>query len=430
MTGIQDSFVRSIDGDMRDALLEVLRESHQYNVRITDVNKRVLTDIHGNTIYDFASCNYISFDQDQEALLEAGVQAAKSFGMHTSRARLMGYHELFTEVEKKLATFVGAEESILFPNTTLTGIGIIPSLIKKGDLIVLDKSAHATMYQAAQMARDKGAILKSYPQNDLKALEEVLETNKNAPRKLICVDGVYSMTGDYACLPDLIPLVEQYDALLYVDDGHGFGFVGEHPTDDMPYGFKGNGIVKHHHVSHDNIMYVSGTAKGFAAAAAFATVSPAMKEFLMAYAKPLDYTHPSTPFAVGVLLAALEHNDRVGDERRAIVYQLCKRLMDNLQEMGFYVMNDTYFPIISVWAGDTQKLVEASQQLYKAGIFLTSCPYPTMPRGQEALRITVTSNNTVEQIDHLLEAMQDVKKTWEKAGIALQPTEQQKQGLS
>lgn len=425
MRHIQNQFIETENGDQRDPLLEVLRRSCQYNVRIGSVNKRELEDIHGHKLIDFASCNYISFDQEQEALLPAGIEAAKAFGIHTSRARLMGYHELFSEVEKKLAEFIGFEDTLLFTNTTLAGIGIIPALLKKDDLIVLDKSAHATMYQAAQMVRDKGTILASYRQNDFQALEKLLAEHRHRKRKLICVDGVYSMTGDYALLPKLVPIAKEYDAILYVDDGHGFCFIGENPTEEMPYGFRGNGVVNHFGTGYDNIMYVAGTAKGLAGAAAFATVTKEMKEHLMAYAKPLDYTHPPTPFDVGILNAALDRHAQVGDERRRQVYRLSRRLVDELREMGFYVMTKTYFPIISVWAGDTEKLIDASKKLYEKGIFLTSCPYPTMPRGKEALRITVTSNNTEEQITVLLDCFQEIRDSWRSAGMDLKPTESQ-----
>jgi 8-amino-7-oxononanoate synthase len=426
MTHTQNRFIDAADGDQRDPLLDVLRRSCQYNVRIREVNKREIVDVNGHSLADFASCNYISFDQEQDALLPAGLDAARRFGVHTSRARLVGYHDLFTTVERKLADFVGAQEAILFTNTTLAGIGIIPALLKKDDLIVLDKSAHATMYQAAQMARDKGTILASYKQDDLSALEQLLQEHAHRKRKLICVDGVYSMTGDYAALPQLIPIAKMYDALLYIDDGHGFCFIGENPTQEMPYGFKGNGIVNHFGMNYDNIMYVAGTAKGLAGAAAFATVTAEMKEYLMAYAKPLDYTHPPTPFDVGVLDAALDLQREVGDRRRQKVYRMCKTLVEGLREIGFFVMSRTYFPIISVWAGDTEKLITASRTLYDNGIFLTSCPYPTMPRGKEALRITVTYNNTEAQIGRLLDSFKDIKQSWENAGVCLTPTEKQR----
>lgn len=419
----QDLFVYA-GSETRDPLLTVLKRSQQYNVRIKSVDGRVLTDFQGNKIYDFASCNYLGFDLDQDSLMDGGIAAAKSFGMHTSRARLMGYHELFTHLEKRLADFIGCEDTLLFPNTTLASIGIIPALIRKDDLIILDKSAHATMYQAAQMARDKGAVLKSFPQGDMTALEKILQEHELCARKMICVDGVYSMTGDYADLAQLIPLAENYQALLYIDDGHGFGLIGEQQNSQCSYGTQGNGIVKHSGLNSDYSMYVAGTAKGLAAAAAFAEVTPAMKEFLMAYAKPLDYTHPSTPFCLGVLDAALDLLPVIGESRRLRVHQLSVKLINGLRAQGFYVMNNTSFPIISVWAGNTETLISASRYLYERGVFLTSCPYPTMPKGKEALRLTVTAFNTEEQIDHVLNIFDDIRRQWQQQGIALFPVTQ------
>lgn len=417
---IQQAFLQHSASE-RDPLLLVLRQSQQYDVRIARAEGRELTDIHGKKLYDFASCNYLGFDCEQEELLARGVQAAREFGMHTSRARLMGYHALFTHLEKKLADFIGAEDTLMFPNTTLTSIGIIPALVQKGDVILLDKAAHATLYQAAQMARDKGAILKSFPQGDMEALGILLETHRHCPRKMVCVDGVYSMTGDYADLAGLIPLVEEYNAMLYIDDGHGFGFVGEQPDARHPYGKRGNGIINYYGAPSGNTLYVAGTAKGLAASAAFAAVTPEMKEYLMAYAKPLDYTHPSTPFCLGVLDAALDLLPKVGEVRRLEVYRLTCSLVEGLRGLGFHVMTQTLFPIISVWAGNTQTLIDASRYLYQHGIFLTACPYPTMPKGKEALRITLTSLNTQQQVDHLLTLFGEIKTQWLRAGVALTP---------
>lgn len=411
---MQDEWIDSAGSGQRDPLLEVLRRSQQYNLVYQSALKREIIDLEGKNLIDFSSCNYISFDQEQDLLLQSGVEAAKKYGVHTSRARLMGYHYLFSELEAQLADFMGVEETLLFPNTTLASIGIIPALMRKGDLIVLDKAAHATMYQASQMARDKGTLLKSYANEDFSALEKILEEHQEAPRKMICVDGVYSMTGDYAALPKLLDIAEKYNCIIYIDDAHGFGFVGENPTQDMPYGFKGNGIVNHFGCSYDRVLYVAGTAKGLAAASAFACVTPKMKEFLMAYAKPLDYTHPSTPFALGILKEALTLPPRVGHDRRLKVLHLVTMLVSALRDMGFLVMTKTLFPILSVWVGDTERLIRASRKLYQKGIFLTACPYPTMPKGKEALRFTITSNHTEDQINQLIHVFEGLAIDWQK----------------
>lgn len=406
---IQDEMLKEMTTDIRDPLMQVLRESHQYDVRYKEVRARNLIDMNGHALLDFTSCNYLGFDQKQKQLLSAGIEAANRYGLHTSRARLMGYYDFFSRVEQKAAHFLGTKNALLFPNTTLAHIGIIPAIIKKDDVIFLDKSAHATMYQGSQLARDKGAKIVSFPQENIAALENLLQQHHLAKRKLICVDGVYSMTGDYAALAKLIPVAKKYDALLYIDDAHGFGFVGENPSVEMPYGFMGNGIVNHFGCDYDNVMYVAGTAKNFAAASAVVGVTTKMKEFLMAYAKPLDYTHPSTPFGLGILNAAFDLQLQIGEDLRKVVYTHSHRLVHELRAMGLVVMNKTYFPIISVLAGDTKRLIQASQKMYAEGIFLTSCPYPTMPRGQEALRITITANHTDEQIDRLLEVFTTIK---------------------
>lgn len=406
---VQDQILANLSAEMRDPLMQVLQESKQYDVRYKSVDQRNLTDTSGHQLIDFASCNYLGFDQLQSKLLDSGVEAANKYGLHTSRARLMGYYDYFTELESRLAEFLGLDEAVLFPNTTLSHIGIIPAIMKKDDVIFLDKSAHATMYQASQIARDKGTKLVSFPQENFEVLSDLLRKHKNAERKMICVDGVYSMTGDYAALDQLVPLAKEYDALIYIDDAHGFGFVGENPTEEMPYGVKGNGIVKHFNQSYDNIMYVAGTGKNFSAAAAVVGVTTQMKNYLMAYAKPLDYTHPSTPFALGILDAALTLQLEQGDELRKRVYHHTRRLVEGLREMDLTVMTKTYFPIISVLAGNTDKLIQASRMMYEKGVFLTSCPYPTMPKGQEALRITLTANHTDDQISHLLEVFHSLK---------------------
>lgn len=406
---IQDRFITSYSNGQRDELLVVLKNSQQYDVMYKNDRGRRLIDNKGQSLIDFGSCAYTSFDQMQDVLLPAGVAAARRHGMHAGRARLMGYPDLVLEAEKKAADYLGVEDTLAFLTTTLAHIGIIPGLMKRDDVIFLDKAAHATMYQGAQMARDKGAKLVSYRQGDYKTLETLLEANQDATRKLICVDGVYSMTGDYAGLDQLIPLAEKYDALIYLDDAHGMGFIGEAPTEKMPFGTKGNGIVKHLGKNYDRIMYVAGVSKNFSTSVAVAAVTPAMREYLLAYAKPQDYTQPCTPFSLGVFNAAIDLELKMGNDIRQKVYSLCRRFIDELRSRGFKVVNDTYFPIISIPAGNTEKLVEASRKMYELGIFLTSCPYPTMPRGQEALRITMTSNNTESEVDQLIEAFESVR---------------------
>lgn len=125
---------------------------------------------------------------------------------------------------------------MIFPTVTLISIGVLPALVGKGGVLILDKSGHETMYEAAKIARDSGATLLSFPQNDLETLELHLQNHQNNKRKVIMIDGVYSMSGDFARVPAIVALAKKYDAIVYIDDAHGFGVVGENPTSAMPYG--------------------------------------------------------------------------------------------------------------------------------------------------------------------------------------------------
>ena len=407
-TCLQNDYARNLEAGLRSQLLDILRHGKQYNVAMTQYDGRTITDARGHKIIDFASGNYLGFDKAIDQLLPKALEAVEQYGLHLGRARLTGHIALCSDMEKKLAARVNAEDTLLLTNTTLGSIGLIPAIIEKDDLIIIDKSAHATIFQGCQLARDKGATLVSYPQEDLNRLEALLKEHKQARHKLICVDGVYSITGDYADLPAINQLAKQYNALIYIDDAHGFGFIGEQPDDKHPYGHRGSGIVQHHGLDYDNILYAAGTAKNLSAACAFAVVTPAMKEVLLACAKPFDYTQQPIPFSLGVLNAALDLLDQEGDQRRQQVYKLRQQLVSGLQALDYHLLTRTDFPIVSVWIGDYETLQQASAFLYDQGIYITSCPYPTMPRGQECIRITLTALNEPWQVDRLLSAFAEL----------------------
>ncbi|RKT99073.1 glycine acetyltransferase [Burkholderia sp. Nafp2/4-1b] len=393
-------------GPRRD-LYRLLNESSQYDVSMSKSANRVFVDTRGQRIIDFASGNYLGFDKRQDELLPQALQATKEYGLHTGRARLTGYYKICTELEDRLARFIGAEDALIVTNTFLGCIGIIPALIERGDLIVMDKCAHAIMFHGAQLARDKGAILRSFEHDDLNQLEDVLKSHQNARHKMICLDGVYSITGNYARLTELQQLAHQYNAILFVDDAHGFGLLGSRTNSQNPYG-DGSGIVKHLDLSYENILYVAGTAKNMGAAMAFAGVSSQLKRTLLAFSKPLDYSQQPIPFTFGILNAGLDLLESEGDQLKNFTHSLTSALISGLTEAGFDTFNDNYFPIVSIKISDTNVLTAFSKILYHDyGIFVTSCPYPTMPRGKECIRLTVTAKHEKWQIDHVIKAFRD-----------------------
>jgi 8-amino-7-oxononanoate synthase len=341
--------------------------------------------------------------------------------VHPSWCRLVASPSLYVKAEEALADLIGCEDTLILPTVTLIGIGVIPALLGKDGVIYLDKIAHMTMYEAAKMARDSGCTLVNFEHKDYERLEASLREHIDNPKKLILVDGTYSMTGNYADVERLAELAQQYNAILYIDDAHGFGVVGESPNDDLPYGYKGNGVVKHFGKNYDNILYIGGLSKAYSSLAAFISCDKKMKEFLKAYATPYDLSGPCPTASLQSLLTGMAVNKRDGDNIRKRLYYLTKATIDGLRHRGFYIDNNTYFPIVSVWLGDTEHLIAASKILWEEGILVTLSPYPMVKRGDETLRITVTAANTNEEVERLLRAFDKIKEYLESHNAALQP---------
>jgi 8-amino-7-oxononanoate synthase len=417
-----DNFERIIAANLagqRSIINEVLDSSPMFDADAQKIEGRKIL-FAGRWIADFASCNYLGFDLNEE-IIESIEPALKKWGVHPSWCRLVASPSLYVQAEHLLAELIGTEETLILPTVTLIHIGVIPALVGSDGVMLLDKSAHMTMYQGAKMARDNGSQLKSFKHGDFETLESLLRTHKDNPKKLVLVDGTYSMTGNYADIPRLSALAAEYEAVLYVDDAHGFGVIGEAPDDRLPFGYRGNGVVRHFDCSYENLLYVGGLSKAYSSLAAFISCNKRMQAFLKAYATPYDLSGPCPTASLQSVLAGLAVNETSGDALRIKLYQLTRRVIDGLRGLGFEIDNDTYFPIVSVWIGDTRHLIEASRILWNKGILITLAPYPMVRKGEEALRITVTAANDDQEVDQLLGAFSQVRDYLNKENSPLKP---------
>ena len=287
MQKTEDKIIQiNVEENRRSQIFKMFNVMHQYNIVGLEVKNRQIRVSEDHWVYDFASCNYLGLDLDADMQQDVATQINK-WGVHPSWCRLVASPYLYQEVEEKLAALIGTETALILPTVTLISIGVLPALVGKSGVLLLDKSGHETMYEAAKIARDNGATLESFHQNNFDKLEQLLIKHKNNPRKVILVDGVYSMSGDFADLPRLVKLAKQYDAIVYVDDAHGFGVVGEDPSQEMPLGRKGNGIVKYFGMDYENIIYVGGCSKAYSSLAAFVGCSRKMRLFSSSLCNPL-----------------------------------------------------------------------------------------------------------------------------------------------
>ncbi len=403
----------NLQENRRALIRDMFKTMKQYNVIAQEIKGRKIRVSENHWVIDFASCNYLGLDLDPEMDIDVHENIEK-WGVHPSWCRLVASPKLYEEVEKKLASLIGTETTLILPTVTLISIGVIPALIGKSGVMFLDKSGHETMYEAAKIARDSGGILTSFEQDDFEALEKLLIEHKENPRKIIMVDGVYSMTGDYVNLPKLVELAKKYEAIIYIDDAHGFGVVGENPDHKMPLGYKGNGIVKYYDIDYKNILYVGGCSKAYSSLAAFIGCSNEMKTFLEAFATPYDLSGPCPTASLATLLKGLEINEKKGELMRKQLWDITKKGIEGLRNLGFTVFNKTGFPIVSVHIGNTEDLITTANMLFDEGILVTVAPFPMVKKGDECHRLTFTSANTEEEVDNLLKAFKKVKEYLDK----------------
>jgi 8-amino-7-oxononanoate synthase len=287
-------------------------------------------------------------------------------------------------------------------------MSVIPVLAATGTILV-DRRAHKTIYDGCSVAKSHGATVIRFPHDDMEALAVLLAASPDHPR-LICTDGVNSMTGNAPPLPELLRLARDYDATLYVDDAHGFGIIGERSdSETSPYGSKGNSIVRFFGESYDNVVLIGGCSKAYSSLLAFIACPTPTKNFLKVSAAPYLYSGPSPVASLATVLSGLEVNERRGDAIRADLHRKTRRTLEALGERGIATPNESGFPIIEVALADPRDIDEVGRFLFSRGIYVTLAAYPLVPRSDVGFRIQVTAANTDAEIDQLIGVLDELK---------------------
>ena len=352
---------------------------------------------------DFASCNYLGFDLDRE-IIDAVPEYLERWGTHPSWSRLLGSPVLYEQIEERLTELLGAEDTLVLPTITLIHMSVIPVLAGSGT-IFLENRSHKTIYDGCELARVHGATVKRFAFEDVDDLEGLLRQGSKAPR-LICIDGVNSMTGNAADVPAFARLAREYDALLYVDDAHGFGVIGERAADELsPYGKRGNGILRYFDEGYDHVVLVAGLSKSYSSLAAFLACPPELKRLLKTAAPPYLYSGPSPVASLATTLTGFEVNDRRGDAIRADLWTKTIDVLDCLDRIGAHTPNRSGFPIIEVPLARHEDIDAAGRFLFENGIYVTLAAYPLVPRDEVGFRIQLTAANTTAQVEQLTDAL-------------------------
>ena len=263
------------------------------------------------------------------------------------------------------------------------------------------------------MARGAGATLHRVPSNDPAALEEILRALPTTTTRLFCMDGVNSMTGNMPDLVEYARICRQYDTLLYVDDAHGFGVIGESPSAAAPYGHRGNSIVRYLDESYDNVVLVGGFSKSYSSLLAFMALPTGLKNHLKVAAAPYLYSGPSPTASLATVLAGFRVNDAEGDDIRLRLAAKTARVLDRIHELGLYTLNSSGLPIIELPLGEHDDIDTVGRFLFDRGIYVTLAAYPLVPRSQVGFRIQVTAANADDEIDQLNEVLVELAERFE-----------------
>jgi 8-amino-7-oxononanoate synthase len=392
--------------------LEILREVDHFqathpmaDATVDEIEGRRLR-IGDHWLDDFASCNYLGFDLDP-AIIDGVGEYLHRWGTHPSWARLVASPVLFEQIESEVRDLLGAEDVLTLPTLTHIHSAVIP-LLARGGTILLDNRSHRTLHDACFLAKVGGTKLRRFRTDDLEQVEHLLRRDAPAP-KLIVMDGINSMTGNPPDLPALAALAREHDALLYVDDAHGFGLIGERtPNETSPYGSRGNAIVRHMGESYDNVILTAGFSKAYSSLLAFIACPSELKRLLKVAAGPYTYSGPSPIASLATAQLGLKANANRGDELRATIWHHTDRVLQRLDKLGVATPNTSGFPVVEVLLADPGHAEEVGHRLFQRGIYVTLAIYPVVPRNATGFRIQITAVNTDQQIRHLIGVIEDI----------------------
>ena len=363
-----------------------------YRVLQSPPDAEVVVD--GRTMINLGSNNYLGLATDPR-VKRAAREAVDAWGTGTTGARVLnGTLDLHADLERRLARFFRREAAIFFTSGYLANLGVIAGLAGRGDAVVLDRRAHASIMDGARLSY---AEVKRFRHNDVSDLRRVLESCGDAG-KLVAIDGVYTMEGELAPLPRIVDACREFGARLVLDDAHGLGVLGR----------EGRGTAEHFGLEDEVDVIVGTTSKSLPAVGGFAIADPDVVEFLRYSGTCRAFLFAASPPAAAVAavreaLSILEHEPAL---RRRLA-DLTQRVHHAMGQLGFATLG-SQTPIVSIVVGTLERTFEAWRRLSEEGIFTNVVLPPAVPAGACLIRMALTAAHTDAQIDRVLETLERV----------------------
>ena len=399
---MSESAVQSTRQNPLQYVSEQLKELRDKGVapklRVLEGEQKPVSVFDGKEVINLASNNYLGLTTHKE-LRRAALQATKTLGAGAGAVRtIAGTMQLHMQLEQQIAKFKNVEACVVFQSGFTANAGTVAAVLGKEDLIVSDELNHASIIDGARLSR---AAIKVFKHKDVKDCERILEEHANfAGRKLIITDGVFSMDGDIAPLPELCGLAEKYNCIMMVDDAHSSGVLGR----------GGRGTIDHFNC-HGRVHIQVGTlSKAIGAMGGYVCGSRDLIDFLYLRARPFLFSTSHPPATAAACMAAFSLLDSPAGEK------LVKKLWANtklfkreLKKRGFQ-FKGSETPIVPIHVGEAAKAFEFSRNLFEAGVFAPAVGYPTVAEGKARLRAMVSAGHKKEQLLKAADILAEVAK--------------------
>ena len=371
-----------------DAKVMIDRGLYPYFHELQSGQDTEVTMSNHENILMIGSNNYMGLTSDPR-VKQAAIEAVEKYGSGCSGSRFLnGTLDLHVTLEKEIARFMKKEDCLLFSAGFIANLGIISAVTTRGDYILCDRANHASIYDGCRLSFAK---LVKYDHNDMEDLEKHLARLDPDAGKLIVTDGVFSMEGDLANLPEIVRLAKKYHARILVDDAHGIGV----------FGANGRGVCEHFGLEDEVDMIMGTFSKSFASLGGFLVAPEVVCHYIKHFSRPLIFTASMTPASAGAALKALEIIE-TEPERRTHLLSIAQRFREGLKNLGFTVW-DGITPIIPVFIGDIEKCFIACKMLFEHGVYVNPVLTPAVPPDATMIRTSLTATHTVEQIDRAIE---------------------------
>lgn len=365
---------------------------YPYFREISSAQDPVIT-IGGRQVVMMGSNSYLGLTNHPE-VKKAAIRAIEKYGTGCAGSRFLnGTLDIHRELEEELAALVGKEGAIVFSTGYQTNVGAISSLVRKGEYAVTDKMDHASIVDGCHMSLGK---MVRFEHNDVIALENLINRLPSDKGKLVVVDGVFSMEGDIAPLPDIARICKASNSVLMVDDAHGIGVLGKN----------GAGTADHFDVTGDVHVIMGTFSKSLATVGGFIASDRGTTEYVKHTARSMMFSAAISPPNAAAALAAVRIMKREPD-RLASLWDNTRRFRNGLKELGFHTgLSET--PILPVRIGDTVRTFQATVLLQEEGVFVNPVIAPAVPEGDALIRCSLMATHTFAHIDLALGKIEKV----------------------